>query len=93
MVVVIVWGPLCNAGGVTMDGMTIAFHKDQSRIVHPWTMPAPGLPADEPADEPVMGAVFRERIFVQIKEARELLLTFTRSGEVAACTATMPVMA
>ena len=56
-----------------MDGTAVAFHKQQSRIVHPWK--------PESADgDLIVGAVFQERVFVRSTELRELLNAFTRSG-------------
>lgn len=65
-----------HADGVTMDGMALSFHKNQARIVHPWKPTAPV----QQADDLVVGAIFRERVFVQSRLARDLLLRFTRTG-------------
>ena len=65
-----------HADGVTMDGMALSFHKNQARIVHPWKPTSPVQSADDLA----VGALFRERVFVHPREARDLLLRFTRTG-------------
>ena len=58
--------------GVTMDGMTLSFHQDQARIVHPWV---------GRSGELVMGSLFKDRIFVPHADIRKLLLAFARNGE------------
>ena len=66
------------ADGVTMDGTAVAFHKRQSRIVHPWKREA----ADA---NPAVGALFQARVFVRVRDLRELLLAFTRTGAARSC--------
>lgn len=63
-----------------MDGMTLSFHKNQARVVHPWKPDMPSA-AELQAGDLVPGALFRERVFVQSKQARDMLLRFTRVGK------------
>lgn len=58
-----------------MDALTVSFHKGKARIVHPWKPEPPSGQHDE-----VPGALFSARVFVQSKELRDLLISFTRSG-------------
>ena len=59
------------ADGITMDGMTLSFHKAQSRIVHPWL--------EDPDAELSHGSSFRDRIFVSTQSMRKLLWDFAGS--------------
>lgn len=56
-----------------MDGMALSFKKDQSRIVHPWL--------EDPEGELFYGSHFQDRVFVQRKDLRAQLLSFSYKGE------------
>lgn len=55
-----------------MDGMSLSFHKQQARIVHPWL--------EDPTGEAVFGSNYKDRVFVQCKRVRELLMQYASKG-------------
>ena len=60
--------------------MTVLFHKNQSRVVHPW------LSAD--LGDPVLGSAFQARVFISNPTIRGLVRSFASAGKlVRYCTA------
>lgn len=68
------------AEGVVLDGMTLAIHKPQARLVAPW-QEAEHVAGEGAGADLVYGSHSAARIMVRNKEARELLLRYCRQGE------------
>ena len=53
--------------------MTVSFHKNQSRVVHPW------MSAD--LGDPVLGSAFQARVFISNPTIRGLVRSFASAGK------------
>jgi hypothetical protein len=57
---------------ITCDGIALGYRLDQSRQAQPW--------AADLSSQPVVGSLFKERLLLQSRSARGLLLQFAADG-------------